>query len=79
MKTLISSIDISVAEAIELELEVNYTRETGFSDGEYWRQHELNSKADQLFDADYRYRFIASGTSTDKNYKIHLSSCLFEQ
>lgn len=68
-------LHISVAEAIKFELEVNYSRGTGFSDGEFGRQHELNPKADQWFSADYRYGFIANQVSIYENCKTHLDSC----
>ncbi len=64
MNSLINLLNISVAEAIKFELEVNYSRGTGFSDGEFGRQHDLNPKADQWLSADYRYGFIAAKAAT---------------
>ena len=58
MKTLIGSLNVSVAEAIRFQLEVNYSRETNFSEGEYGKHHELNPKADRCFSADCRYGYI---------------------
>lgn len=60
MNTLLNLLKLSVAEAIKFELEVNYSRGTGFSDGKFGRQQDLYPKADQWFSADYRYGFIAS-------------------
>ena len=78
MNTSTNSLNISVAEAIKLELEVNYSRGTSFSDGEFGSQHELNPKADQLFSADYRYGFIAKRISASiyKNCQTYLNNCL---
>ncbi len=75
MNISINLLNISVAEAIKFELEVNYSRGTGFSDGELYRQYDLNPKADQLFSADYRYGFIADQISAYKNYQTYWSSC----
>ncbi|MGF1591160.1 MAG: hypothetical protein ACFCU7_18305 [Pleurocapsa sp.] len=60
MNSLINLLNISVADAIKFQLEVNYSRGTGFSDGEFGRQNELNPKADQWLSADYRYGFITA-------------------
>ncbi|MGD1920847.1 MAG: hypothetical protein ACFCAD_19370 [Pleurocapsa sp.] len=76
MNTSINLLNISVAEAIRLKLEVNYSRGTSFSDGEVGRQYELNPKADQLFSADYRYGFIASKVYVYQKCKTYLNSCL---
>ena len=63
MNTLLKSLNISVADANKFELEVNYSRGTSFSEGEYGRRQHLNPKADQWLSADYRHGFIASNTS----------------
>lgn len=64
MNTLLNLLNISVADAVKFELEVNYSRGTSFSDGELGRQQDLYPKADQWFSADYRYGFINRRAST---------------
>ena len=60
MNSLIDLLNISVDMAIKFELEVNYSRGTSCSDGEFGREHDINPKADQWFSADYRYGFITA-------------------
>lgn len=60
MNSLIDLLNISVAKAIKFELEVNYSRGTSCSDGEFGGEHDTNPKADQWLSADYRYGFMTS-------------------
>lgn len=63
MNVLLNLLNISVAEAVRFELEVNYSRGTSFSEGKFGRKNDLYPKADQWFSADYRYGFIAGETA----------------
>ena len=67
MKTLINLLNVSVAEAIKFQLEVNYSRGTNFMEGELGKYYELNPKADQLFSADYRYGYVYKQSSKYRN------------
>lgn len=60
MNTLLNLLNISVAEAVRFELEVNYSRGTSSFNAELDKQYGLNPKADQWFSADYRNKFIAN-------------------
>ena len=63
MNSLINLLNTPVADAVKFQLEVNFSRGTGFADGEIGRQNNLIPKADQWFSADYRQGFIAPNSS----------------
>ena len=56
-------LNVSITDAFQFKLEVNYSRGTSFSDGELAGQYNFNPKADQWFSADYRYGFIAHASN----------------